>query len=375
MALGPIFIVFILFDKTKYLFDTWFKLMVKFTIQPVLLLVGLIIINGMLSSIISEIFSYYVCYKCTIPFTFAIPGFPEVGTTTLFCVSWFSAWGADNVDSPAAKGLVSIPLAITFCMITSVMRIYTDKLSGDVAKKLTGSSSMLGGGKHKSMGLNPFSGLNDTMKSVATFTGAAKDEKEYKALRNKMLKGAAALSLAASTAPLQAARFAARRRFSKKKDLDPKSLNNEGKNGDPQDNGPDNIPQDNVPNATKTSTNPFDDNYVPPVEGGGSTDGTARGGTSSSTNPFDDNYVPPVEGGGSKDDTARGGTSNSTNPFDDDAPLAGGSGGSRADAEPQADSSGNVGKDSKPSLFDEDDSSSTNKDDWKKSRKENLFDD
>lgn len=222
MAVGPIYLAFILFDKTKYLFTAWFRLMVRFAIQPVLLLIGLIILNGMLATILDSMFNYYVCYKCAIPITFAIPGYPQVGTTTLFCISWFTAWGDDNVDSPATHGVMSIPLAIIFCMVTTIMEIYTGKISGQVCKAITGGAGIsTPGAKTSSMGLNPFTGIDNKMKSFATGTGLAKDEKEYKALRNKGLGGAAKLTAIVSN-PVGAASYFAHRMKAKK--MDPKSL-------------------------------------------------------------------------------------------------------------------------------------------------------
>ncbi len=197
MAVAPIYLAFLLFDKTKYLFTAWFRLMVRFAIQPVLLLIGLIIINGMLATLLDSIFNYYVCYKCAIPITFAIPGYPQVGTTTLFCISWFTAWGDDNVNSPATHAVMSIPLAIIYCMVTTVMELYTGKISGQVCKAITGGDGIsTPGAKASGMGLNPFSGMDNRMKSIATGTGLVKDEKGYKALRSKMIKGAAMVTAA-----------------------------------------------------------------------------------------------------------------------------------------------------------------------------------
>ena len=98
--------------------------MVKLTIIPVVLLVGLILLNGMLSTLLVQLFNYEVCYKCTMPFTFAIPGYDQVGTITLFCVSWFSKWGLDNVDSVSNSTVMSFPFSISFCMIAQTMMIY-----------------------------------------------------------------------------------------------------------------------------------------------------------------------------------------------------------------------------------------------------------
>lgn len=226
-AAAPIFIVFLLFNKTSYLFDNWFKLTVKYTVQPVILLVGLIIINGMLTGIIESIFNYYVCFKCTVPFTFALPGFDQVGTTTLFCVSWFSPWGGDNVDSPLSKALMSLPLAISFCMVTSAMKIYADKLAGDIASQIVGSDSSMTKSTGISMGINPLKDFDHSAFRLAKATGMAKDEKEYKALRNKTLKVGfkASLALSALSSPMATAGFASRTiRNSRKNKLDPESL-------------------------------------------------------------------------------------------------------------------------------------------------------
>ena len=221
--------VFLLFNKTSYLFDNWFKMMVKYTVQPVILLVGLIIINGMLTAIIEEIFNYYVCFKCTLPFIFALPGFLDVGTTTLFCVSWFSPWGADNVDSPLGKALMSLPLAISFCMVATAMKIYADKIATDVAGQIVGSSSGITKPTGStSMGLNPLKGLDQNAFGLAKATGLAKDEKEYKALRNKVLRTAAKASMVLSSvgSPMMTAATLSRLSRSKKKDMNPESLKN-----------------------------------------------------------------------------------------------------------------------------------------------------
>lgn len=240
MAVAPIYLAFLLFDKTKYLFDAWFRLMVRFAIQPVLLLIGLIILNGMLATLLESMFNYYVCYKCALPITFAIPGYPQVGTTTLFCISWFTAWGDDNVNSPATHGVMSIPLAIIFCMVTSIMEIYTGKISGQVCKAITGGAGIsTPGAQASSMGLNPFSGIDNRMKSIATGTGLAKDEKEYKALRNKGLMGAAKLSVALSS-PVSAASYFSSKLKTKgdpnNKDKEKPGPNNKGKSDSGSDN-------------------------------------------------------------------------------------------------------------------------------------------
>lgn len=198
LSVAPIFIIFLLFEKTSYLFSNWFKAMVKFTITPVILLIGLVFINGMLFTILVGLFNYQICYKCTMPFTFAIPGFPSVGTVTLFCVSWFSKWGADNVGSAFSVVLTTFPLVINFCIITKTMKLYSDRLAAQVAEQIVGSSSLFSPSSkyaNASMGANPisdmqkgFKKIDRTMERAAITTGIAKNGDEYKGMRNRTLR-------------------------------------------------------------------------------------------------------------------------------------------------------------------------------------------
>lgn len=198
-ALAPFYLSFFLFQHTRHLFEAWFKAMVKLSVQPTILMIGIIIINSMLQAILERLFNYQVCFKCAIPFTFALPGFDQVGTTTLFCVYWFAEWGADNVASVLSKQLNIIPSAINFSIMVNIMKIYADKLANDVSGAIVGSSNMFkGADRPRSMGTNPLEGFKAHNMALARKLGLTKSdpndpnvEKEsFKKLRNKILKGA-----------------------------------------------------------------------------------------------------------------------------------------------------------------------------------------
>jgi type IV secretory pathway VirB6-like protein len=178
-ALAPFFLSFLLFDKTKYLFDNWFKAMVRFTLEPIVLFTGLIILNAMLIGLIHQLFNFSVCFKCTIPFGFYIPGLFTMGNGTLFCIPWFSPWGMDNLGNGTAfNSFFKIPVIISFFMVTKVMKIYSEKLAMQISDAILGDSvspgTSFGSREGKTqMGMNPF---DDFIKGVRQITGTTKDD-------------------------------------------------------------------------------------------------------------------------------------------------------------------------------------------------------
>ncbi len=189
-AVAPVFISFLLFKQTEHLFESWFKTMSRFVIQPVVLFIGLIVLNGMLTSLLEQMFNFKVCFKCTLPYNFVIPGFPDVGTATLFCVPWFSPWGGDNVGSGSGtSSIITIPLAITFCMVTTVMRSYAKGISREITMAIVGGLTMFGGGgQGRPLGPNPFGDLYESGKGLVGMGDADVARRKNKRMMEKKLK-------------------------------------------------------------------------------------------------------------------------------------------------------------------------------------------
>lgn len=181
IVVAPIFFVFILFKTTQSLFDAWLKSIVRFTMEPAILFIGLIILNSMLVGIIQQLFNYAVCFKCTLPFGFEIPGVFSLGSDSLFCIPWFSPWGVDNVGSGKSFIIfMSIPLVLSFCMITKVMDIYSKKLSKEMTTAILGAGAGFGGNRKGSatMDSNPAKGFMKTMQKIS---GSTKNDKARRA--------------------------------------------------------------------------------------------------------------------------------------------------------------------------------------------------
>ena len=66
-AVAPIFIVFLLFNQTKSLFDGWIKQLINFSLQPILLVSFLAFFNGLFFNYLDNMFKpgYFVCFSAS----------------------------------------------------------------------------------------------------------------------------------------------------------------------------------------------------------------------------------------------------------------------------------------------------------------------
>ncbi len=70
LSLTPLFIVFILFQQTKSLFDSWIKTLAHVAIQPMILFSSLSILNQLMYSVLYNLTNFSACYQCLISINF-----------------------------------------------------------------------------------------------------------------------------------------------------------------------------------------------------------------------------------------------------------------------------------------------------------------
>ncbi len=70
LSLTPLFIVFILFQKTKPLFDNWIKTLAHVSLEPVILFSFLSLLNQLMYSVLYNLTNFSACYKCLISVNF-----------------------------------------------------------------------------------------------------------------------------------------------------------------------------------------------------------------------------------------------------------------------------------------------------------------
>jgi type IV secretion system protein VirB6 len=144
IALSPIFLSFMLFEFTKPLFDNWLKAIFHYMIEPVIMMVGLIVLVKLFTLYLDNAIGYSVCWKCAL--VFKIPFMSTLGidlaflNMPIFCLTWFAPWGFDpNIDYMGINLIhVVALLLISYCTYSYI------SLVGTIASKLSGSMTPSG---------------------------------------------------------------------------------------------------------------------------------------------------------------------------------------------------------------------------------------
>jgi type IV secretion system protein VirB6 len=149
IGIAPLFLTFILFEKTRYLFDNWVKFTFRYMLEPTIMLAGIIILTQLFTIFLDYVIGYSVCWKCAIPFRIPFPSIPGFNAAfldvPLFCFNWFAPWGFDYRSSSMGVNMqnIVILLMITYCMWGYI------ELSGKMVAKLAGG---VGGPSATAMG-------------------------------------------------------------------------------------------------------------------------------------------------------------------------------------------------------------------------------
>ncbi len=140
IGIAPLFFTFMLFDFTRYLFDNWVRFTIRYMIEPVILMAGVIILTQLFTIYLDFATGYSVCWKCALPIKLpfpALPGLPVAfSNLEIFCINWFAPWGMDY-----RSGMMGINMQnyIALIIISYGMYGYVD-FSGRMVAKLTNAT-------------------------------------------------------------------------------------------------------------------------------------------------------------------------------------------------------------------------------------------
>ncbi|MCC8399714.1 MAG: type IV secretion system protein [Rickettsia endosymbiont of Platyusa sonomae] len=155
IGIAPLFLTFMLFDFTRYLFDNWVRFTFRYMIEPVILMAGIIILTQLFTIYLDFTTGYSVCWKCALPIKIpfpAIPGLPAIfSNLEIFCINWFAPWGMDP-----RSGMMGMNMQhyIALIIISYGMYGYVE-FSGQMVAKLTSTA----GPSATSMGQNMSSAM------------------------------------------------------------------------------------------------------------------------------------------------------------------------------------------------------------------------
>jgi type IV secretion system protein VirB6 len=148
IGVAPLFLTFMLFERTKTYFHNWISNVFRYMIEPVVINIGLAIYTKLFILYLDKVLAYSVCFKCAI--AFKVPNIfsfiSKVPSTFqnvyVFCLSWFAPWG---LDSYISVNSLSIPDILGMCLIAYMMIIYVSYASS-LVQNLTGNLSPGTGG-------------------------------------------------------------------------------------------------------------------------------------------------------------------------------------------------------------------------------------
>jgi|GEM_PF-915725 len=163
IGVAPIFISFLLFERTYYLFENWVKFTFKYMMEPVIVMAGIIILTQLFTLYIDQVLSFSLCWKCTLPFKLPFASllpFPGLANIPLFCIYWFSPWGLDPVNDPMG---INLAMVVGLAMVSYSAYGYIE-FAAKIATRLLG-----GGASSVDLGRQMAADLGGKISDVGTY--------------------------------------------------------------------------------------------------------------------------------------------------------------------------------------------------------------
>lgn len=148
IGIAPLFLTFMLFDFTRYLFDNWVRFTFRYMLEPVILMAGIIVLTQLFTIYLDFVLGYSVCWKCALAIKI-----PFIGTllpvallnVPIFCINWFAPWGMDY-----NSGMMGVNMQHIIALVIIAYGIYGYvEFSSEMVVKLTSatgpSATQMGG--------------------------------------------------------------------------------------------------------------------------------------------------------------------------------------------------------------------------------------
>jgi type IV secretion system protein VirB6 len=172
LGIAPLFLVFMLFSPTRKFFQGWVNSVFRYTIEPVVITLGLAVFTKLFVLYLDKVLGYSVCFKCAIPFrvpnvlSMILPGFPDsFKDIYLFCLYWFGPWG---IDSKMGVMSLGIPDIVGLSIIGFMCYTYV-QFASSLVTSLTGSI----GPSASSLGAEAGNEMVSNLQNSAKYSGKA----------------------------------------------------------------------------------------------------------------------------------------------------------------------------------------------------------
>ncbi|XVN42029.1 MAG: type IV secretion system protein [Candidatus Rickettsia vulgarisii] len=140
VGIAPLFFTFMLFDFTRYLFENWVRFTLRYMMEPVILMAGIIVMTQLFTIYLDYVLGFSVCWKCALPIKMpfiGIAGFtPAFIDVPIFCINWFAPWGMDY-----RSGMMGVNMQHFIALIIIAYGMYGYvEFSGKMVAKLTSTA-------------------------------------------------------------------------------------------------------------------------------------------------------------------------------------------------------------------------------------------
>jgi len=135
IALGPVFIPLVLFDRTRGLFDGWIAAIVSYTMAPVIMFAGVILVTAFVNDSIYTLLTLELRDTAVLP---VFINFGSLGKLNLFTIHWL------NPVKPFMEVVTNILIFYIFIELLKKISVITDGISSTVFGKTGGASGLAG---------------------------------------------------------------------------------------------------------------------------------------------------------------------------------------------------------------------------------------
>jgi type IV secretory pathway VirB6-like protein len=199
LTIAPIFLTFLLFDKTKTLFDNWVSTVVRYILEPPIVFIGVPVLVKFVAISFDKITGFSVCFKCVTPFAIPVSeilgGESAAGALTLGCITWFAPWGFDPVFNDASEFNLYIMDFLVMFLVSMILSNYVNIAnqlvnsltpglgSGESAPPVSGAAQKLESAAKQNVSNIAKSGqnaFNDARQGIKDARERSKKEGEYK---------------------------------------------------------------------------------------------------------------------------------------------------------------------------------------------------
>ncbi|KYH12793.1 type IV secretion system protein [Neorickettsia sp. 179522] len=178
--LAPVFIAFLIFQRTKPLFEGWLKMLISFALRPIFIFGTLALLNAVMMATLYEVNNFGVCPSCIV--STDIFGSDLCIISSLVPIGFDAGMGGMDrflIPGTAKSGFLGLPVSlvsvVVFLLVAHSMKSFlkiTDSMVDMITGTMMGYTGVTGGGSPSDAGHAAY----QAMLSVAGLDDATQSE-------------------------------------------------------------------------------------------------------------------------------------------------------------------------------------------------------